>query len=64
MIKKIKVQIARYQQFRCWRCGSNCWSKNAVNKCPACMNLCDAPFYLDEINRILKGKEDALYKTN
>ncbi len=63
MMNKIKAQVGRYQQYRCWKCGTECKCKDAVNKCPSCGNLCDAPFYMDEINRILKGKEDAIYKT-
>lgn len=55
MIEKIKEQVKRYQQFRCWKCGTECNCKNTINKCPACGNLCDASFYMEEIIEILKG---------
>ena len=61
MIKKIKAQVSRYQQYRCWKCATECSCVNGVNKCHSCGNLCDSSFYMDEITRILKGEEDGFY---
>ena len=58
---KIQRQIYRYEHFLCWKCSTECKCKDGVNKCPKCGNLCDAPFYMDEISRVLRGCENAIY---